>query len=263
MRALATVALVSLLPPVSFAGDKLTFDDRVELTRGLMAEYATAKTLLPRSKKALDFNADGTWDRKKWEEVAKVSGPAARVGDQVQITKISIEDDKIVLEINHGMKGNRKWYQGIEIGMGTSTAPIGQPGDSNAPSGTNIALLFHKPLEEGIKASDVKKTLAPILDFERHSVTELYVDTLPPEMKKAIAEKRATVGMNREQVMMALGHPAHKSREFHDGVETEDWVFGTPPGKITFVTFGGDKVIRVKDEYAGLGAEVADPAAPR
>jgi hypothetical protein len=33
-------------------------------------------------------------------------------------------------------------------------------------------------------------------------------------------------------------------------------VFGTPPGKITFVTFNGDKVIKVKDSYAGLGSQV-------
>jgi hypothetical protein len=67
------------------------------------------------------------------------------------------------------------------------------------------------------------------------------------------------VGMNREQVMMAVGRPQHKSREVKDGLETEDWVFGTPPGKITFVTFNGDKVIKVKDSYAGLGTQVANP----
>ena len=59
--------------------------------------------------------------------------------------------------------------------------------------------------------------------------------------------------MTHEQVIMAMGRPAHKSREINDGLETEDWVFGTPPGKITFVTFNGDKVIKVKEEYAGLG----------
>ena len=266
MRAAATLAIVTLLPPLCFSADKLTVDDRIELTRGLMAEYATAKVLLPRSKKPLEFNADGTWDKKEWTEIARVGGPAARLGDQVQITKISIESDKIVLEINHGIKGGRKWYQGIQIGGGLGnpdTVPIAPGTNSNAPSGTSIAVLFHKPLEEGIKSAEIKKMLAPVLDFERHSATELYADSLPPEMKKAIAEKRATVGMNREQVRMALGYPAHKSREIHDGVETEDWVFGLPPGKITFVTFSGDKVIRVKDEYAGLGTEVADPPVPR
>jgi len=33
-------------------------------------------------------------------------------------------------------------------------------------------------------------------------------------------------------------------------------VYGTAPGKITFVTFNGDKVIKVKEQYAGLGTDV-------
>ena len=44
---------VALLICSSLLAEKLTFDERVELVRGLMAEYATAKTFLPRSKKAL------------------------------------------------------------------------------------------------------------------------------------------------------------------------------------------------------------------
>ena len=32
-----------------------------------------------------------------------------------------------------------------------------------------------------------------------------------------------------------------------------------PPGRITFVTFNGSKVIKVKESYAGLGAEAAAP----
>ena len=83
------------------------------------------------------------------------------------------------------------------------------------------------------------------------------------EVQKAIKEKRVTEGMNREQVVMAMGRPAHKSRETKDGVEVEDWVYGTPPGKITFVTFSGEKVVNVKDEYAGLGSEVANPPVVR
>ena len=43
----------------------------------------------------------------------------------------------------------------------------------------------------------------------------------------------------------------------------EDWVYGTPPGRITFVTFNGDKVIKVKESYAGLGGQVADPPVVR
>jgi hypothetical protein len=261
MRAIVIPALVSLLPSVSVA-NKLAEEDRIELTRGLSAEFATAKVMLPRSKKPLEFNADGTWDKSAWEAVAKQNGPAARTGDQVQITKLTIEEDKLLLEINNGIKRAGHWYDRVQVGMGpTMPVPVNQ-GNSNAPSGTYITILFHKPLEP-MKAADVKKMLAPIMDFEKHSATELFVDTLTPELKKAIQDKHAVVGMTRDEVILAMGHPAHKSRETKDGIEVEDWVYGMPPGKITFVTFTGSKVVKVKDEYAGLGTEVADPPVPR
>jgi hypothetical protein len=261
MRTFATAAILSLLPSLSWAGDKLAFEDRIELTRGLMAEYGTVKVLLPRSKKPLELDAKSGYDKKQWADVAKESGPAARAGDLVQVTKVDIGDDKIVLQINGGFKGGRKWYQGLEIGMGGATNPV-STGDSNAPGGTSIAILFHKPLEP-IKAAEIKKMLAPVLDFERRSVTEIYAETLPPEVQQAIKEKRVNEGMNREQVVMALGRPDHKSRETKDGLELEDWVYGTPPGRITFVTFNGDKAIKVKQAYAGLGNQVADPPVVR
>jgi hypothetical protein len=265
MRAVATIAIVSVLPTLSFA-DKLSFEDRVELTRGLMAEYATVKVLLPRSKKPLEFESAGTFDKKAWGEIAKDSGPAARLGDLVQITKIDFESDRLVLQINGGFKGGRHWYDGVQVGGGMggnpNTVPIGK-NDSNAPGGTSIAILFHKPLEP-IKATEVKKMLASVLDFDKHTVTEVYSETLPPETQKAIKEKRVLVGMNREQVLMAMGHWKYKSRETDkEGNDVEDWVFGSAPGKITFVTFIGDKVSKVKESYAGLGTEVQTPQVKR
>jgi hypothetical protein len=257
MRFVAAIAILSALAPLR-AADKLTFEDRVELMRGLMAEYAKAKVLVPRSRKNLEVNTDGTYDKKAWQTIARESGPAARVGDMIQVTKVDIETQKIVLQLNGGFKGGRHWYEGVNVGMGPSTNPSQVPvgnGDSNAPGGTTVEVLFHKPIEP-IKASEVKKMLAAVLDFDPHSATELFSETLPPETKKAITEKRALVGMTRDQVIMAMGRPKYKPRETKDGLELEDWVYGTAPGKITFVTFNGDKVIKVKEEYAGLGTDV-------
>jgi hypothetical protein len=268
MRAFATIATIiasiTLMPGLLPAANKLTWEDRVEFTRGLTAEYATVKVLLPRSRKALEFDSNGTYDKNAWAEVAKESGPAARTGDLVQVTKIDIEDDKIILQINGGYKGGRKWYQGVQLsgGMGGANVPLNQKNDTNAPGGTSIAILFHKPLEP-IKAVEIKKLLAPVLDFEKRSATQLYSESLPPETAKAIKEKRVLVGMDREQVILAVGRPQHKSRETVDGLEVEDWVFGAPPGKITFVTFNGDKVIKVKDSFAGLGTQVEEPKVVR
>jgi hypothetical protein len=259
MRAFAAITVLSLLPGLAPAADKLTFEDRVELTRGLMAEYGTVKVLLPRSKKALEYNTDGTYDKKEWASIAKETGPAARTGDMVQITKIDIESDRIVLQINGGFKGGRKWYSGVQIsGTMGQQVPVGQNSDVNAPGGTSIAVLFHKPLEP-IKAVEIKKMLAPVIDFDKHTVTEIYSESLPPEVQAAIKEKRAREGMNHEQVVMALGRPRLKSRETKEGLELEDWVYGEAPGKITFITFKGDKVVKVKEAYAGLGTQVQDP----
>ena len=252
-----TLALAALPAPLR-SSDKLTFDERVELVRGLTAEYATPKQFLPRSKKPLEYEASGTYDKKKWEEIAKQMGPAARTGDQVQITKVTLEDDKILLEINGGLKSGRHWYDHVQVGMGQQTGPV-SGGEIHPATGTNIEVLFHKPLA-GLTSADVKKMLAPLLDFEKRSATQLYSESLPPAIQKAIAEKRVLEGMDRDQVLLAVGHPSHKSRETDkDGLEIEDWVYGTPPGKITFVTFNGNKVIKVKEEYAGLGTEAAGP----
>jgi hypothetical protein len=40
-------------------------------------------------------------------------------------------------------------------------------------------------------------------------------------------------------------------------------VYGFPPGKITFVTFSGSKVSKVKEAYADFGGSTAMPNPPR
>src|ERR1035438_9409378 len=211
MRGYAVVAILTFAPGLLPAGNKLTWEDRVELTRGLTAEYATVKALLPRSSKPLVFDATNGYDKNQWSEIARQSGPAARNGDLVHSHNVEIGEYKLVLQINGGFRGRRKWYQGVQIGMGGGTAPVSGNSDSNAPGGTSIEILFHKPLEP-IKESEINKMLAPVLDFEKHSVTQLYSESLPPETQKAIKEKRVLVGMDHEQVRMALGQRTKKDQ---------------------------------------------------
>ncbi|HVW85517.1 MAG TPA: hypothetical protein VHB50_12595 [Bryobacteraceae bacterium] len=235
--------------------DKLTEDEKIEILRNLSAEYAKAKTYFPRSKKPLEFDAaDGSWDKAKWQMMAQQNGgPAAREGDQIKITHVTFDGDKLLIEINGGLKSGRHWYDHIETGMGPSTYPVSN-GDYTPSLGTNIEINFHKPMEN-LTSDQIKKTLLPLMDFDKHSVTKVYAETLPPEMQKAIAEKRALEGMSRDEVLMALGHPIRKYRESKDGIDLEDWIYGEAPGKVTFVTFKGAKVVKVKEEYAGLGIQ--------
>lgn len=254
MRGALLIAVLAAVPAAE--ARKLTDDERVEILRGMTAEYATLKSMLPRSKKPLEFGQDGKYDKKKWDEAAREFGPAGRTGDLIQITKVEIEDDKIILEINGGLKSGRKWYERLEVGMGSRTTPVG--GNGNPTAGSSIAMLFPKGVPP-LSAGELKKILLPIMDFEKRSATEQFVTTLPPEIQQALKEQRVVEGMDRETVLLAVGRPRTKSRETKDGLDHEDWVYGLPPGKVTFVTFQGGKVVKVKDAYAGLGGSVVDP----
>lgn len=247
--------LIVMFPLLLQAG-KLADDERILLLRGLLSEYGTAKIVVPRSKKPLPITANQGPDRNQWAESLRDEGPCARTGDLVQITKVDLDDDKITLQINGGYKGGRKWYDNVQMGAGTGnntrTVPIGN-NRRNGPAGTSVVL--HLPKEfETITVAEVKKWLSPAIDFEKQrSPTENYIEQMAPEVQKAIKEQRPLEGMDKEQVIMALGKPRSKSRETKDGVELEDWVYGQAPGKITFVTFDSDKVVKIKEAFAGLG----------
>ena len=248
------------------SSDKLTDDERIELLRGLMSEYATMKVPLAKSKKPLEFFPDGTFNRKYWDDAYRQFGHAAKPGDKIQITKVTFDGDKLLFDINGGLKSGRKWYDHIQVNGGMTgptngqqqpTADGGPVPISGSPTfGTYIAIVFNKPLEN-LTSAQVKKMLAPIMDFDLHSAATIYTEALSPEMQKALKEKRVAVGMTRDQVRMILGQSEHHGRETtKDGLDTEWMQFGKPPGKITFVTLAGNKVIAVKDEYAGLGGDV-------
>jgi hypothetical protein len=239
------------------ANEKLTPEQRVELIRGLSSEYATVKIMLPRSKKALEYELGGKVDKDKWDEAAKERGPAARPGDLIQITKVELSDDQITFEINGGLKSGRKWYDNVSVGTGTQQRPVSNP--SSTPTlGTAVVVKFPKGVPP-VDTTEMKKLLKPLFDFERQTATESYVDSLPPEVKKAVTEKRVIEGMDRDQVILAVGKPRLKSRESKDGVDSEDWVYGQAPGKITFLTFQNGKVVKIRESFAGLGGQQVDP----
>jgi hypothetical protein len=240
---------------------KLTDDEKIELIRGLTAEYAKVVVYLPRAKKALRFNSNGTWDKAEWQVTGREFGAVAKTGDLVQVTRIDIESDRIVLQIDGGLNTRGKWYERIEggVGSGNRTRPLS--GNQTRSAGTTLALHFPGRVPP-INSEEVKKLLLPVLNFEKRSVTQSYMESLPAEVQQAIKENRAMAGMDRQQVKLAIGDPREKIRETVDGQEQEDWIYGLPPGKITFVTFANGKVIKVKDHYAALGGTVAPALKP-
>ena len=174
----------------------------------------------------------------------------------MQVTKVTLDDKRIMLELNGGPRGGHKWYENVQIGAGSRTIPMGS--GSNAPAGASLALVFPGKVP-ALSSPEVKKLLAPVLDFNRRSASEQYLESLPAPVRQAIQDKKAVEGMDRDQIILALGRPDRKIRETVDGAEQEDWIYGQPPGRIVFVTFEDGKVVRVKEAYAGLGGSVAPP----
>jgi hypothetical protein len=229
----------------------------MEIERGLNAEFATMKIILPRSKKPLIVRSDGHYEAKTWQKVLDEQGPSARMGDQVQITRVQIESNRILLEINGGTKSGH-WYDHVQVGMGGAMSPVStnQNGQAN---GSTVALVFPGAVPS-VKSSDIRQMLSQVFDFEKHSAAQHYVESLPEPVKKAIKEKRAIEGMDHDQVLLALGKPRNKSRETNaDGDSIEDWIYGDPPGKMMFVKFNEGKVVKVQDSYANVGGITAPP----
>src|SRR5258708_38320884 len=122
MRGCAVIAIVILAPGLLPAGNQLTWEDRVELTRGLTAEYATVKVLLPRSSKPLVFDGKNGYDKNQWVDIGRQGGPAASTGDLGQFTKVDVGEAKRLLQIHGGCKGARRRCEGGQIDRGASNA---------------------------------------------------------------------------------------------------------------------------------------------
>jgi len=261
----ALIAAVVLAPAAQARDETLSPEDRILITRELTAEYASAKVLIPRSKQPLTIDTEGNTDEWTWVEAQNKWGPAAKVGELVQITKVEFDRKRIVLTLNGGFGGGRKWWQKIQISTGGGMGPVSQPrvpGDAPMGSGrTKLAVEFPEAVPT-LDADQIRAYLAPLVDFEQRTASEQYFDTLPEPVQAAIKEERAVEGMDRDMVLLALGTPWRKVRETKDGVESEDWIYGQPPGKVTFVTFQGDKVVQIREMYAGVGGTVAPPLEP-
>lgn len=229
-------------------GEQRQLGEQSKLTiiRYVDGEYAKAVQPLPHEKTGFKIAAGKPLDMKGLEGEVRREGAIAAPGDTVQITRIEFRVKEIAVQINGGGKKKFHLREHLQVGIGDA-APAQAAEHPDEGRGTTIILDYGRPLPD-LGPDDLKRDLSVLLDFSKqHSAAVNWIDTLPPEMQQAIKDHRALVGMDQEMVIAALGRPDHKVRERDpQGNETEDWIYGTPPARTTFVTFIGDKVVRVK-----------------
>jgi hypothetical protein len=227
------------------AKENLPRDDRLVLIRELDHEIAVTKLPLPKGKHGVYVDSTGKLDQGKAREELRTQGTAVSPGMPIEITKMTFKGDRILFELNGGGKTGKKWYQHIEVGMGTSTAPVATPQqNTQVVNGSYITLAVAGNVEN-LSIVQVKQMLSSVLDFERHSPTVLYSPSEPPKFKEAIQKHEVLVGMDRDAVLSSKGPPDRKVREVRGGAEQEDWIYGLPP-HVLYITFDGDNVVSVR-----------------
>ncbi len=244
----------SKTPP---AAKNTTLQDRskLDLIRYVSGEFARAIKPLPAGKEGFHMTVGKPLEAEQLDRAVATHGPAVNTGDNVQITRLEFRDHQIIVDVNGGGRGKRHWRDHIQIGMGgagyppmqtSSTQDQGPPGVQPG-MGSTIFLEFNKPLPD-LTPDELKQLLSPFLNFAKErSAAVQWFDTLPPEMKKAIQERKPVVGMDREELIAAIGKPDHKVRERDsDGNDIEDWIYGQPPSKTVFIRFQGDRVTSIK-----------------
>jgi hypothetical protein len=232
----------------SSSPDRLGDQSKIEIIRDVSGEFAKAVLALPRGGAEFVYQPGKPLDTAKLHDLVRTHGAAINNGDRVQITRLTFEAKRIVFEINGGGRTHFHLRDHLQVGMGGATNPVGTNAHPGEGLGADFILDYGRPLPE-MTPEQLKQQLAPILDFGGEgSATVSWIDSIPPEFKKNIEAHQAAVGMDEQMVIAALGRPEHKVRERDpDGNDTEDWIYGDPPAKTTFVTFAAGKVIRVKD----------------
>jgi hypothetical protein len=242
--ALGVLLLLAAGLGVIHAKENLPKDDRLVLIRELDHEIAVTKLPLPKGKHGVYVNSSGKLDQVKARDELRTQGTAVSPGMPIEITKMTFKGDRILFEINGGGKSGKKWYQHIEVGMGTSTSPVAPQQNIQVVNGSYVTLAVAGNVEN-LTTVQVKQLLSSVLDFERHSPTVLYSPSMPPKFKEAIEKHEVIAGMDRDAVLSSKGPPDRKVREVREGTEQEDWIYGFPP-HVLYVTFDGDNVVSVR-----------------
>lgn len=244
-------------PSGSKQSGTLQESSKLRLIRYVSGEFAKARKPIPGGKDGFTLFVDKSLDEETLNRAVTMHGAAINTGDNAQITRLEFHEHTIIVDVNGGGRTKKNWRDHIQFGMGgtmptsstTSTPTNEQPGPPGFQQGRGgtIYLQFSKNVPD-LTPDDLKAILAPFLDFSKErSASVHWIDTLPPEMKKAITERRAVVGMDREEVVAAIGKPDRKVRERDSqGNDTEDWIYGHPPDRTVFVHFTGERVTGIK-----------------
>src|ERR1700761_6567960 len=199
-------ANLTTVQPTTVALDNKPLTERTkqQLIRTFQADEAFAVRPLPLGTKGIILHANGQLSPSGtgYADELEKYGISAKPGDRVVITRFEVRPDRIIFEFNNGPEKHHHILQHIEVGGMGGMAPLAQD-DGQGPGGSRMTPMFEKFVPE-MTAAQVRRLIAPMIDFSLKTPVEAFADTLPPKLKGAVLNHEVLVGMNREMVMKAV-----------------------------------------------------------
>src|SRR5262245_31816960 len=163
-------------PPQSAAhkGMALQEESKLSLIRFVSGEFAKAAKSLPAGKEGFQMYVDKPLNGEILDRAVATHGAAVHAGDKCQITKLDFRDHTIVVDVNGGGRGKKRFLDHLQIGMGGSPMPtstVTTDGQQGPPGlqpgmGSTIFLEFSKAIPD-LTPEDLKQLLSPLLDFSK------------------------------------------------------------------------------------------------
>src|SRR6185312_16372608 len=163
--------LLAIGPQSAFAKDQkpgqappISKETKLALVRLLSSEFVWTRKPLPMGEGGIAIlpNGDLSPNGDDLNRAVMAKGQAAKQGERVQITNVTLKGSEILLEINGGGKKKTKWYDHLQVGLGGTTAQT--PQNTEIPKGSYLAIEYKGYIPE-MTLEELKARIAPVFDF--------------------------------------------------------------------------------------------------
>jgi hypothetical protein len=240
------IAAILCLAASTAATAQASKDAKFKILGTVIAQQAEARIAMPFGADGFEITDAGVIDEQKVQQAIKKNGQSVEPGKVVQITAIDFGDKQIEIELDGGGKNKKAWYDRIEVGMGSRTAPVTKDDQSKA-KGSKIVLKFASKVPEDITPEKLRELLSPALDFDTRNFMKSGIDSLPQEYQEAVREKEARIGMDKSTVIMALGRADKHTWDTNErGEKQETWIYYGRGKRATFLWFQNEVVVKIE-----------------
>jgi hypothetical protein len=225
---------------------QISRDARYDILRTILADQAAARIGLPFGTEGAELSDSGEINNDKLQKEIQKNGQSVKPGQVVTVTDLTIDDNKIIVELDGGGKNKKSVFDRIQVGIGSDPNTVPVRDDKTAKAkGSKVVLHFAKKVPPDLKPDQLRQLLDPVLDFNKHNFMKTGIDALPVEFQEAVKAKEAKIGMDRSTVIMALGRPDKKFRDPANAAY-EEWLYYLRGLRALFVTFENNVVVRVR-----------------